>query len=515
MPFKMSLKFNKKRGMIVKNKIALIPVDARPVSDDLARDLGNMAGWKVMTPDKDVLGFLKEEADTNAILTWIEKIAPEVDGMVISMDMVLYGGLVPSRINTDPIQVIEDRLSRLVNLKALYPDLTLMIFSSTMRLSNSYENSEEKMYWTQYGKEIWTYSYHFHRYERMGLQEDYDEYIRVKNKIPHNILQDYLLTRDRNFQINLKLLNYVENGVLELLVYPQDDTSEFGLNIMEQEQLKDEIEERELFNEVLIYPGADEVAALLTARLIYNLENKPFPTYYPIYSGLRGALTIARFEDRIIHESVKGQIYALGSHTVESVEEADIILGVNVPGDKQGETYYPESTREVDTNNRNIGEWLSRLFYYKKKNKLLGIIDVAYANGADVTMVPQLLKRFPLKSLDGFAAWNTAGNTIGTVIAQTALVKLAEEKKLNRDKEKEKMLLIRFLDDYLYQSIVRHTVLETINYEEVPSDELLRIVKENYWDKAELFIKKNNSTIEIKDIYLPWKRTFEIGIHLK
>src|SRR5690625_7017072 len=74
--------------------------------------------------------------------------------------------------------------------------------------------------------------------------------------------------------MNQNLISYLEKGLFDSLVFPQDDTSEYGLNIREQEQLYKIRNEKQLFNKMLIYPGADEVASVLTARMIYALEGE-------------------------------------------------------------------------------------------------------------------------------------------------------------------------------------------------------------------------------------------------
>ncbi|MDC3413811.1 DUF4127 family protein [Aquibacillus sp. 3ASR75-11] len=496
-------------------KVALIPVDARPVTYDLPKDLASLAGWELLLPAKEKIGFLKTPADYDYLFQWVDEIAPQVDGVIVSIDMILYGGLVPSRINTDDQSTIQDRLDRFLDIKRKYPQLDMMAFSSTMRLSNSYVNQEEKEYWDQYGKEIWQYSYHYHRYQQHGLKEDEAIVESMKEKIPHAILEDYLKTRERNFTVNMSLINYVADGVLDHLVFPQDDTSEYGLNIIEQQQLRDRLFAKNLQENIFIYPGADEVASVLVAHMIYQLENVTYPTFYPIYSGQRGALAIALYEDRPLQESVKGQIDAFGSHTVESIEDADIVLGINVPGRKQGDVSLRKQLSEIDTNDRNIGEWVKKLSYYYKKRKQVAIADVAYANGADPMMIPYVLQQFSLTELAGFAAWNTAGNTIGTVIAQAALVHLANQQGHDFSKAKNKQLVLRLLDDYLYQTVVRQEVREVMDEPSVTEGELLRKVEELFMTRAVEMVRKIDSNIQLESIYLPWNRTFEIGITLK
>src|SRR5690625_2622494 len=333
----------------MKQKLALIPVDARPVTYDLPKDLAKIANWNTLTPEKRDLGFMKNRAKIDKVFSWLEQAMPKVDGIIVSVDMLLYGGLVPSRINDEAPEVIEGRLTKFIELKKAYPQVKIMAFSSTMRLSNSYVNEEEKEYWSTYGKEIWKYSFYTHKYEKHGDPKDKQMAEEMQLKIPANILADYLQTREAHFSMHQKLISYVENGLFEILVFPQDDTSEYGLNIKEQEQLYKIRNEKQLFNKMLIYPGADEVASVLTARMIYALEEKELPSFYPIYSGTSGAQSIARYEDRPLEQSVIGQIDALGTHTIDSPEEADIFFGVNVPGNKQGDHALQEDMDKVDT----------------------------------------------------------------------------------------------------------------------------------------------------------------------
>jgi hypothetical protein len=140
-------------------KIALVPVDARPVTRDLPGDIAKIGGWEVIVPPKDILGFLKTPGDVETVREWLEGVAPEVDGFVISSDMFCYGGLVPSRINQDSYEMLNNRLNKLRKLKEKYPEKPVMAFSATMRISNNYVNEEEKPYWSEYGKEIYAYSY--------------------------------------------------------------------------------------------------------------------------------------------------------------------------------------------------------------------------------------------------------------------------------------------------------------------------------------------------------------------
>ncbi|MFN7251898.1 MAG: DUF4127 family protein [Anaerobacillus sp.] len=493
-------------------KLALIPVDARPVTRELPTQIAAIADWEVLVPDKDQLGFLKEPGKTSELATWLLAVAEEVDGFVISTDMLGYGGLVPSRINQDNEAVIRERIEILQELNRKFPHKKIMAFSATMRISNNYVNEEEKEYWSEYGEELWSYSYHSHRYEKTNCTDSKDKVAALVAVIPNSILQDYKATREKNFNVNLSMFDLVESGVIDVLIFPQDDTSEYGLNIREQESLVREVAKRSLFSKVFIYPGADEVASVLIARMIYALENVTPPVFFPVFSGEKGALSTAMYEDRPLVESVKGQIYAFGSYILESSVDADIVLGVNVPGKRQGDLALQKFLEEVDTQDRNIGEWILRLQHYLKKGKAVAIADVAYANGADGALIPRLLESMNIGALCGFAAWNTAGNTLGTVVAQAAMVHLQQVKGDEFQSRLLEQLTLRLLDDYLYQTVVRQEVRTVVNDQD-PA--LASIVSAVFNKRANEFLQKLEVNYEIHNLYLPWNRTFEIGIELK
>ena len=82
-------------------------------------------------------------------------------------------------------------------------------------------------------------------------------------------------------------------------------------------------------------------------------------------------------------------------------------------------------------------------------------------------------------------------------------------------KIKDKQILIRLLDDYIYQTIVRQEVRKTVDEEQVQNDVLLEKVRELFKESSTTFIEQTNMKYEVDSIYLPWDRSFEIGIEVK
>lgn len=96
-------------------KIALIPIDNRPVCYTLAKQIAAInPEIKLLMPDRRLLGSLVKNADYEALFEWLEFVQ-EADYFVISADTLIYGGLISSRRTNAYIEEIEQRILRLRN----------------------------------------------------------------------------------------------------------------------------------------------------------------------------------------------------------------------------------------------------------------------------------------------------------------------------------------------------------------------------------------------------------------
>lgn len=427
-------------------KICFIPIDNRPVCYNLAKDIAAIdENIELFIPPREFLGDLTRNAGVNEIIEWIENI-PECDAMVISLDTIAYGGLIPSRRSTDSLEDIKSRLKR---LKPLLKNKKVYAFSSIMRISNNNYNEEEKEYWKDWGKKIFEYSY-------SG----------VNDGIPQAILDDYLATRKRNFEINK---TYLDWG-LDTLIFSKDDCAPKGFNV-------DEARELERLG-AKTKTGADEIPLTLLARAIEK-EIKVFVEFTePDYKDC-----ISNYEDVSIEKSVQGQLELGGFTQVLTREEADIILVVNNFVERQGE---------------HVMGWTTQPFRktFTPPDKPYAVADVRYANGADNDFVVQILQDFPAY---GYAGWNTSANTLGSLLAG---VKVKWNAKKYSDKAFRKLQMIRLLDDWAYQANVR------INGETPQLEDLMKPYEERLTRYLE-FKPVNPITYSY-----PWKRSFEIEVSL-
>lgn len=429
-------------------KICFIPIDNRPVCYNLAKDIAAIdENIELFIPPREFLGDLTRNAGVNEIIEWIENI-PECDAMVISLDTIAYGGLIPSRRSTDSLEDIKSRLKR---LKPSLKNKKVYAFSSIMRISNNNYNEEEKEYWKDWGKKIFEYSY-------SG----------VNDGIPQAILDDYLATRKRNFEINKTYLNWG----LNTLIFSKDDCAPKGFNV-------DEARELERLG-AKTKTGADEIPLTLLARAIEK-EIKVFVEFTePDYKDC-----ISNYEDVSIEKSVQGQLELGGFTQVQTREEADVILIVNNFIEKQGEY---------------VMGWTTQPFRktFTPPDKPYAIADVRYANGADNDFVEQLLPQIDLKNLYGYAGWNTSANTIGSLLAG---VKVRWNTGKYNEAAFKRLQMIRFLDDWAYQANVRGMI-------ENPCD-IQDLMKPYEIKLAEIF----GQIPPIEYLY-PWSRKFEVEISI-
>lgn len=429
-------------------KICFVPIDNRPVCYNLAKDIAAIdENIELFIPPREFLGDLTRSAGVNEIIEWIENI-PECDAMVISLDTIAYGGLIPSRRSTDSLEDIKSRLKR---LKPLLKNKKVYAFSSIMRISNNNYNEEEKEYWKDWGKKIFEYSY-------SG----------VNDGIPQAILDDYLATRKRNFEINKTYLNWG----LNTLIFSKDDCAPKGFNV-------DEARELERLG-AKTKTGADEIPLTLLARAIEK-EIKVFVEFTePDYKDC-----ISNYEDVSIEKSVQGQLELGGFTQVQTREEADVILIVNNFIEKQGE---------------HVMVWTTQPFRktFTPPDKPYAIADVRYANGADNDFVEQLLPQIDLKNFYGYAGWNTSANTIGSLLAG---VKVRWNTGKYNESAFKRLQIIRFLDDWAYQANVRGMI-------ENPCD-IQDLMKPYEIKLAEIF----GQILPIEYLY-PWNRKFEVEISL-
>jgi hypothetical protein len=254
-----------------------------------------------------------------------------------------------------------------------------------------------------------------------------------------------------------------------------------------------------------MYPGADEVGAVMTARLCGSKSGRT-PSFRPIYLVEGGEKIIAPFEDSPVQVTVERQIRAVGGQLSDDAD-ADVWLFVHPPVDSASEWVrdYPNEHRSA-TEYADLTAAVRQIGAALDAGRRVALADVAYANGASHTLI-RLLPANDLRRLIAFGAWNTAGNTIGTVVAQAAA---AIDGSIDANAS---FLAHRLIEDYGYQTLVRPQVRawlrETTGRAE-PTDANLAQTAAYIAERLPAYLDRRAVRVR-----LPWSRTFEVDFDIE
>jgi hypothetical protein len=545
--------------------VAVLPMDDRPVNYDYPRYLARAAGLEIQLPPREWLGNPWRASRHSDLVAWLVQAAPQADAVVVAIDTLAYGGLIPSRVSSESTEAVLARLIVLRQIKADCPRLKILGSSVVMRINRSNSCEEEKPYCATYGSRLFRLSFLEHKAE---LGDSTADEIVLRNllraEIPDEVCADYRLGRARNHAVNRAMLDWVAEGVFDYLILPQDDTADFGWNVAEARSLQSYIRARRLTERAITYPGADEIGCLLLAR--YVCQQAGFkPRIWPHYSSVSASSVITAYEDRPIDELLKAHLAPLGGMVADSPQEADLTLFVNAPVKVQGNgdsqwlilqgidavrsrmplEFHPwlekffdtegfrATRREMQSPSHNPEEFVRAVLAALASGRPVALADVAYVNAADF-ILGELLRQHPaVAELTAYGGWNTAGNTLGTVLAQAVIRVVGLRAQTTREQAAAQLefLFLRFLDDDLYQAHERtRCMVEDLpaggiapTMERLPDDKAAAIeekVRTNLSQAAtslrDIFVASGLvREVHVSRIHLPWQRLFEVGFDVK
>ena len=492
----------------MKIKIVLLPLDERPCNHGFPAELFLHDDLEIVRPEN--LGLKKTPADLEDIRSFLERECADADGLVLSMDMLLYGGLVPSRIHYDTEEKLKKTLAVLGDIRKKNPSLLIYAFQVIMRCPSYSSGDEEPDYYELYGEQIHkigelVYKSRLGVSSRLGIQEEMPQ-------VPAKVLDDYVSRRQVNRRMNEHVLGYVENQEIDFLVIPQDDSAVYGYAAMDQEAVYAEVLRRGLSDRVVMYPGADEVGMTLISRMLNHIHGKK-PKVYAKYASEKSKYMVPLYEGNSLAATVKSHIMATGGQLTDSWENADMIVALTAPADHMQEATAQPSRIPEYRAERNLSEMIDFIKERLAEGKVVTVADNAYANGGELEFFRMLNHSKLLLRLDGYAGWNTSANTLGTALAEGIDALLYKKGRAHQD-----FLVKRYLEDVGYCSMVRASVAGRIKgtaWDYFDVQEQRGAVAEMVAEGLRCFIKEECTSIAEKiwldDVYMPWKRMFETG----
>lgn len=419
----------------VSARVALVPLDDRPQSLQDPVLVGAVADVDVVTPPRIDLGRFLKTGNGDAIARWLDELdLSTIDAVVISADMLAYGGLVGSRVPRVFEAEGRRRLEAIARLKARRADLRVYVFSTIPRLAlTSDGNDASRQPLARWGEIA------------PGVATDpalAAEAAAIERELPTGALDRYRATRDRNRALNLALVEAAARGAIDYLVFGEDDETATGLHVSDREAIARAVETSALGDRVRLHPGVDELGSLLLTRAVLTrLGHRP--TLQPVYSSQAGSTLAA----------------ALASHAqVAGARLAD-------RGDLQVFVYSSrhDTPDLADTFAARVAKAVAA-----QSRVVVADVDVKAADsGSSLPFIEGLRSRKIAPRLFAYASGD-AGRAFGAALSQGLLFSAAVDTVAQASRDaalrvaaaQVHALLSRLVTDFLYQGVVRRQATE-------------------------------------------------------
>ena len=397
--------------------ILYVPQDNRPVDLAYTVNTAEDAGYTILTPPEQYLSGSNFQGSPDRLLRWVNENAGLADAMVLSIDSLVYGGLVDSRKHNFDMETLVGRLEKVENLHKLHKNVPIYAFSTVMRSPWAGGKGVEPDYYLKMGTDM---------YQLAALQAKMDvdnltpqersSWFAVMRRIPLEYLQDWYNRRQKNMMINYRLIQDAKKGIFKYYSLGHDDNSVNTQSSLESKYLEmagADVPKTSFGS----FPGADQLGLLLITR-----ANNDFTNYHPkvtvIYPLGGGEKTVPSYDGQAIGKTIAAHIEAIGG-TVTETERPDLLLAVNTPltsstsesGNFENFPIMLQSTRE----------FLTQIETAVKAGIPVSLVDMAFSNGSDNTLVYGLYQDKMMYRLAAYNGWNTASNSVGYGLSQGVL----------------------------------------------------------------------------------------------
>ena len=491
--------------------ILYVPQDDRPVDYEYTVSTAEAAGYKVLTPPAQYLSGMNFHGQPDKLMAWVDANAGKADAMVLSIDSLVYGGLVDSRKHNLPMETLTARLAKVEKLHDAHRNVPIYVFSTVMRSPWAGGKGVEPDYYLTMGSDIYQLASLQAKMDEEGLSpQERNDWFAIMRRVPMEYLQDWYNRRRKNMSINYRLIDDARKGVFTYYSLGHDDNSvstQSSLESKYQEMAGAGIPETAFGS----FPGADQLGLLLIAR-----ANNDFNNYHPkvtvIYPLGGGEKTVPSYDGQAIGKTIASHVEAIGGMMVDN-ERPDLLLAVNTP--LTTSTSESANFENFPIMLQSTRDFLTQIEKAVNLNIPVSIVDMAFSNGSDNTLVYGLYQDKMMYRLAAYNGWNTASNSVGYGIAQGVLSKYMTPQ-AHRD-----MLTTQYLDNWAYQANVRDYIYRmqqkleagvVTQYYPTLNQELQSRTKEQLQRYASTYLGIDPKTV---DVTLPWQRLFEVYVDVK
>ena len=473
-------------------RIGLIPLDSRPANTQYPELLAKLAGLDLEIPYEYLDDFLTP-ANRDQLWQWLSNETTEFNSLIINTSVLFNGSLIETR-NPEAYKLAEEQLEQFRSFCLENKDKNIIVINVLPRLLPSQFTN----LWP-YQKPLVEYAIALDKADLSGQGD-----ISLPSDVPEELVQDYLSIYTRAELIAHSLIEMAQEGLIDHLLFGQDDAEKHGLSNRIVRKISKDFTEK-----ITFVHGADELTML---ALVKNAISVPEQGINISYSNKDFTTKVFPFE----------------ADTLEKVLEAKL----NYLGLKNN----PHSPflEIIHTDPNNSTEVLTLI--EENHHDYLGVADIAFTNRGDISLRESFLAPQVFNRINGYSGWNTASNTLGTELSNFATVQhfLSQDwKKAEKIKALEAYMnfkYIRFAEDFVYQGILRNELNNRLLAKGLDPNNLGERKAEAETILKELFVPYQEqlqkafmgehtlgdlifTVKEIKsEISLPWARTFEAKI---
>lgn len=491
--------------------ILYVPQDDRPVDYEYTVSTAEAAGYQVLTPPAQYLSGMNFHGSPDKLMAWVNANAGKADAMVLSIDSLVYGGLVDSRKHNLPMETLTERLEKVEALHKSHKNVPIYVFSTVMRSPWAGGKGVEPDYYLTMGSDIYQLASLQAKMDEEGLNpQERNDWFAIMRRVPMEYLQDWYNRRRKNMSINYRLIDDARKGVFTYYSLGHDDNSVSTQSSLESKYL--EMAGTGIPKTAFgSFPGADQLGLLLITRASNDFNNY-HPKITVIYPLGGGEKTVPRYDGQAIGKTIASHVEAIGGTMVDN-ERPDLLLAVNTP-------LTTSTTESANFENfpimlQSTRDFLTQIEKAVNLDIPVSIVDMAFSNGSDNTLVYGLYQDKMMYRLAAYNGWNTASNSVGYGIAQGVLSKY-----MTADAHRD-MLTTQYLDNWAYQANVRDYIYRmqqkleagvVTQYYPTLNEELQSRTKEQLQRYASTYLGIDPKTV---DVALPWQRLFEVYVDVK
>ncbi|TWJ21647.1 DUF4127 family protein [Micromonospora endolithica] len=491
-------------------RIALVPLDDRPVCRVLPALVAAVAGAAVATPPAALLPAGRRAGDPDRLADWLRQ--EPADAAVVALETLGHGGLIASRLHDEPVSTV---LTRWAALR----DRTGPVYASTVvqRTPDADDAGEEPAYWADHGRALHAYSAALHRaLDAPGAV--------ARTDVPADLRRDFLRRRQRNHTLNQVALSLAAEGVLDTLVVGADDTALAAVGTAEWRWLRTWAGWLELGDRAPAHPGADEIGAVLVARALTRAAGHA-PRLAVACAEPDGLSRVARYEPVPVGTGIASQAAAAGAVLVDTadagaVDAADAVLVVHAP--QPGEADWATAP-PPDTDPGAAARTAALVRDLLTRGRTVALADCALGNGADPRLVADLAADGSLARLAGFAGWNTAGNTLGSALATLVAYQVGRARGTLDVDAARRLLAHRLVDDHVWMSYARPRLRRELGTDPTRHDHVTAADTPAVTARVAALLDERWAALRpvpglrvaAGSVTLPWQRTYEIDFLLE